>query len=91
MRRPIEPLFLARESYRRRRLGDAAKLVPIVGLILFLLPLLWAAAARTGSGIVYIFVIWAALIILIGFISKRLILAEKEAEAEQVGDLDREL
>ena len=91
MRRPVEPLFLARESYRRRRLGDAAKLVPIVGLILFLLPLLWAASARTGGGIVYIFVIWAALIVLIGFISKRLILAEKEAEAEQVGDIDREL
>ena len=36
-RRP-EPVFLERQSYRRRRLGDAAKFLPFVGLVLFLLP-----------------------------------------------------
>lgn len=35
------PLFLARADYRRRRLRDAARLLPVVGALLMLLPLLW--------------------------------------------------
>jgi hypothetical protein len=36
------PLFLARRAYRLRRLRDAARLLPFLGLFLFMLPLLWA-------------------------------------------------
>ena len=44
MSRPPEPLFLARQSYRHRRFGDAARFLPLLGLILllYLYPLLGA-------------------------------------------------
>lgn len=61
MRRPRPPLFLARAVYRLRRRRDAARLVPLVGLFLFLLPLLWGAA-RAGGSVVFVFVVWALLI-----------------------------
>ena len=67
-----EPVFLVRESYRRRRLGDAARLVPILGLILLLVPALWASNNRTEVAIIYIFSVWALLIVLIGAISRNL-------------------
>ncbi len=70
-RRP-EPLFLARQSYRSRRLGDAARILPVIGIILLLLPILWADSARTREGLVYIFVVWAILIAVVGPISSRL-------------------
>lgn len=61
------PEFLARQGYRRRRLMDAARALPILGAFLFLIPLLWSSddggAAATRVGTVYLFVIWALLII----------------------------
>lgn len=67
MRRPRAPLFLARRSYRRRRMHDAARLLPIVGAFLVLLPILWDPAesesrdtARDG---IYLFGVWAGLIL----------------------------
>ncbi|MGI9395637.1 MAG: hypothetical protein ACR2OY_13385 [Boseongicola sp.] len=68
-----DPIFLARQSYRRRRLGDAAKLIPVVGAILLLMPILWGGAARTSGGLLYIFAVWAILIVLIALISRRLV------------------
>ena len=76
MKRPADPLFLERQSYRRRRLGDAARLLPILGAILFLLPVAWTEAAGTGSGLIYLFSVWAGLIAAIFLISRRL--AESE-------------
>ncbi len=73
---PKTALFLARASYRQRRLRDAALLVPVLGVILWIVPLLWSAApdgAPTGRfAIVYIFGAWVLLIILTAFISKSL-------------------
>ncbi len=57
-----EPLFLARDSYRRRRLADAARLLPWLGGFAFLVPMLWAAQAGTAAGVVYLFGVWAGLI-----------------------------
>ena len=70
VKRKRPPLFLERQSYRRRRLTDAARLLPVVGAGLFLVPLLWsdgrapdiAAPVSTSRAIVYIFGAWAALI-----------------------------
>lgn len=70
---PREPVFLARESYRRRRVGDAARFVPLLALVLFLLPILWAGSNRTADTIIYVFSAWAFLIILLGFLSRRLV------------------
>lgn len=74
MRRPRPPLFLARAVYRIRRLRDAARLLPVVGLFLMLMPLLWGGTDGSGNGggngggiggggaVVFVFVVWALLI-----------------------------
>jgi hypothetical protein len=38
------PLFLAKAGYRSRRLSDAARLLPILGLFLLILPAFWTSA-----------------------------------------------
>ncbi|GGL65030.1 hypothetical protein GCM10011392_19580 [Wenxinia marina] len=59
------PVFLARSSYRQRRLRDALRLMPVLGAILFMVPLLWptgeGTGARTSAALVYLFVAWAGL------------------------------
>ncbi len=65
MRRPKRPLFLARAPYRRRRLRDAARLLPVLGAFLLLLPLLWTPDSRmslTSGDVVYFFSVWLVLI-----------------------------
>jgi hypothetical protein len=65
MARPKPPLFLARAPYRRRRLRDAARLLPILGLFLLLLPLLWTHGDRTSlsaGDVIYFFLVWLGLI-----------------------------
>jgi len=63
-----QALFLERQSYRRRRLVDMARLLPLLGVLLLLLPLLWPAGDGTqahtpmSSAITYIFAVWALLI-----------------------------
>ncbi len=60
------PLFLKRQSYRHRRLRDGARLLPVFGAFLVLLPILWAPAQTTMRDTapdgIYLFVIWAVLI-----------------------------
>jgi uncharacterized membrane protein len=79
MRRPRAPLFLARAVYRKRRLRDAARLLPILGLFLLLLPALWAAPAQGGSDWVYVFAVWAGLIALAAALSPGLAAPESGA------------
>ncbi|MEX1660438.1 hypothetical protein [uncultured Thioclava sp.] len=66
MPQPGQPLFLARRSYRRRRLMDAARLLPVLGVVMFALPGLWHPAETltpdTGRGGLYLFAVWIALI-----------------------------
>ncbi|WP_128516619.1 hypothetical protein [Tabrizicola thermarum] len=67
MRGPKRPLFLARAPYRRRRLRDAARLLPVLGLLLLILPLLWAPEAQmtlTANDVIYFFSVWLFLILL---------------------------
>jgi len=76
--RPSEPLFLERQTYRRRRLMDAARLLPVVAAALILLPVLWAGPdqsepARTAMGGLYVFVVWLLLILAAALMSRRLI------------------
>ncbi|PQO23472.1 hypothetical protein C2I36_07510 [Rhodobacteraceae bacterium WD3A24] len=76
------PLYLARESYRRRRLMDAARLLPIAGAVLLALPLLWApepAPERaTAHDTVYLFGVWLALILAAAALARRLAPAMEE-------------
>ena len=65
MRRPKQPLFLARAPYRRRRLRDAARLLPVLGVFLLLLPLLWTPDSRmslSAGDVIYFFSVWLGLI-----------------------------
>lgn len=60
-------LFLARQPYRRRRVIDASRLLPIFGLFLFLIPLLWddvgsGTEAHLAEKTLYIFAIWFVLV-----------------------------
>lgn len=61
-----QPLFLARRSYRRRRMMDAVRLLPAFGGAALMLPLLWRPAESpepdTAHGLVYLFVVWVVLI-----------------------------
>ncbi len=65
-------MFLARETYRRRRLMDAARFLPYLGIAAFFVPMLWAREAGTAAGLVYIFAAWAVLIALAFLIARRL-------------------
>jgi len=71
MARAAPPVFLARAHYRRRRLLDALWLVPVLGAVLFAVPLLWpvdervgVAPVSNGTALVYLFGVWAVLIVL---------------------------
>ena len=83
MARSSAPVFLARETYRRRRLADAARLMPVLGSVLFVLPLLWRDdEASTATGLIYIFSVWVLLIVLAAILSRRLNRDEAQ-EAEE--------
>ncbi len=40
-KRPGSPLFLERRSYRFRRMMDAVRLLPLVALAFWMIPLMW--------------------------------------------------
>lgn len=69
MARENAQLVLERQSHKRRRLADAARLLPVLAFIMLLLPALWTT---TASALIYIFSTWAILILVVGLISKRL-------------------
>ncbi|MGR3759021.1 hypothetical protein ACUXV3_02640 [Roseobacteraceae bacterium NS-SX3] len=66
--------FAGRNTYRRRRLTDIAKLLPVLGAALLAVPLMWpdpdpypapgsAAGMPMSAAITYILVVWAGLIL----------------------------
>ncbi|KUP92308.1 hypothetical protein [Tritonibacter horizontis] len=71
--------FVEQRTYRRRRLMDVARLAPLIGALLFLIPLLWpqhdgGSGSGTGdsagpqgtsmsSAMIYIFTVWVGLIV----------------------------
>jgi Cu/Ag efflux pump CusA len=61
------PVFLGRQSYRRRRLRDAAQLLPVLGSALWLIPLLWPTGVGEGvlnsTALLYVFGVWIGLIL----------------------------
>jgi hypothetical protein len=91
MPRSRAPLFLARAVYRRRRLRDAARLLPLVGVVLMVLPALWsgppgqegATQSGAGSDAVFIFAVWFLLI------GGAALLAPALADPERTADPDQ--
>jgi len=81
------PVFLARRSYRHRRLADAARLLPIAAVVLMAVPLLWQGPdgdPGTAPVMIYIFVLWAVLVGLSALVSRHL-----RAREPETGDRDR--
>ena len=76
---PETQVYVERRTYRRRRMTDAARLLPILGVLLFLVPLLLASTTVTpgamAPSVIYVFVVWAMLIMIAGWISHRLMRA----------------
>lgn len=70
--RSAPAVFLERQSYRRRRLMDAARLLPLFGALLLAVPLLWPVPQPGGDPVVdavpmsdamiYVFSAWVVLI-----------------------------
>lgn len=86
MPRAKPPIFLARALYRRRRLRDAARLLPVVGLFLLLLPLFWTPEARvnlSAGDVLYFFAVWLALIGLAAAFAPGLRAGEEQQEEEE--------
>jgi len=72
--KPSAPLFLERQTYRRRRIMDAARVLPVLGFILILLPVLWTQSGGLGTAgeAVYLFALWFGLIVIAALLSKPL-------------------
>lgn len=74
---PPQPIFLEREVYRRNRIADAARLLPLLGAVLLLVPDLilsdqGAAEGATAPWLVYLFAAWLFLIGLAFLLSRKL-------------------
>lgn len=77
--RPLDPdaplrggtVFLPRSTYRRRRVLDALRLWPILGMILLALPVIWHGAGQDNvTAMGYVFGSWAVLIGGAAFLSR---------------------
>lgn len=73
MSRAPRTLFLAPAPYRRRRLIDAARLLPVFAVFMVLVPpLLQSGDGGGGSGavLIYLFVLWALIVLAAGLIAR---------------------
>lgn len=72
-------LFLERRTYRQNRLQDAARLLPVLGLVLVFAPIFIRGDGTQAGGpgladwLVYYFAIWLGLIVLTAFVSRALV------------------
>jgi hypothetical protein len=69
---PKTPVFLARASYRQRRLRDVVRILPFVGFVAWILPTLSGLVPATSSVGLYIFAGWLVLILISAWITSRL-------------------
>lgn len=72
---PPPTLFLQREPYRRRRLIDAARVLPVFGAFLLLVPSVLVARGTPGTTsamMLFVFGAWIALIVGGGLIARYL-------------------
>ncbi|HPD91871.1 MAG: hypothetical protein H6900_14560 [Rhodobacter sp.] len=78
MKPPRAPLFLERATYRRRRIMDGARILPVAGFVLVLLPVLWTRggpdATQTGTAAeaIYLFALWFVLVAVAALLARPL-------------------
>ncbi|MGR3466050.1 hypothetical protein [Limimaricola sp.] len=76
-------MFLARASYRRRRLHDAARLAPLVAGFFWTLPLLWPRGGTAVSTVlVYLFATWGVSVLVSVLLARALRRADADAAAD---------
>ncbi|MFT6933456.1 MAG: hypothetical protein ACJAXT_002164 [Paracoccaceae bacterium] len=78
-------LFLERRTYRYHRLQDAARLLPVLGTMLFFGPIFILTNDRGVSGatsgwLIYFYLIWFGLIVLAGVVTTALNRLKSEVE-----------
>lgn len=87
MSREKQSAFLDRGIYRLRRIADAGRLIPVLGAVLFLVPLLWGASGArpvpTSYVMVYLFLVWFGLIGVSSIISRLLKGADDTMDARK--------
>jgi len=74
VREPSEgQLFLPKDTYRQRRTVDAIRLWPILGVICFVLPIIWTGTGKSNVGAMgYLFSVWVVMIFGGALLSRRL-------------------
>lgn len=77
MKEPAPTQFLDLKTYRRRRLMDAAKLLPLIGAAVFGFPLVNLfvdpnAPGALGATAIYLFSVWLVLIVCAAILARRL-------------------
>ena len=71
MARPLsESVFLARDSFRRRRMRDAGRALPILTIVLITLPLLKSGEARLSAMLIYLFGLWFVVVVIAAILSR---------------------
>ena len=65
-------VYLERRRYRRRRIIEAVKVLPVLGIILFAMPLLWTDAGKTSNAMIYFFSVWLALVLAAVWLARRI-------------------
>ena len=67
------PVFLERANYGYRRMTDAVRLLPLIGAILWLVPLLWTRGDTANSvALLYVFGTWLVLVVVAGLLARGL-------------------
>ena len=69
--RKSEPVYLARHTYRQRRLRDATRILPIAGAVFWILPLIAARPLTSTTGL-YLFGVWFVMICISAAIAWRI-------------------
>jgi hypothetical protein len=74
---PRDPVFLERDVYRRKRLIDAIRVLPIAAALLMLVPAIMIGGASDANAStawrgLYFFFLWSVLIMVAAFLVRRL-------------------
>ena len=84
-------VFLERRTYRKNRLQDAARLLPVLGMILFFGPVFiiedtnGEAGAGMGAWLVYCFVVWVGLIAVTALVNRVLAASDGQPVDQRAG------
>lgn len=81
-------MFLERQSYRRRRLIDMIRILPVIGALLWAVPLLWESGedsdVSASVAIIYLFGVWLGMVLLGAVLARLLKKADTQpAEREE--------